>query len=244
MSTYPVRPAVGQRLLLYNVDWRTYRRLLRIFAEQRGIRLAYDRGRLEIMRPLSEDEIDVAFLDRLVIALTEEQGLTIRQGGSMTMRCRRKWCGIEPDRCCWIANEPAMRGKRTFDLRGDPPPDLAIEVDVTSSSLNRMGIYAALGVPEVWRLDNRTLTFHTLGANRKYNAIPHSLSFPLVTPTDLMRFLALRDKKMLSLKPASSDTPMSFRALDATLDEDGVLVQFIAWVRQRIAAGCTTPVAP
>jgi Uma2 family endonuclease len=222
MSTISAGPAIGQHLLLYNVDWRTYSRLLRIFAEQRGIRLAYDRGRLEIMRPLFEQEIDVAFLDRLVIALTEELGLTIRQGGSTTIRRRRKWCGIEPDRCHWIANEPKLRGKRSIDFRIDPPPDLAIEVDVTSSSLNPMGIYATLGVPEVWRFEDPTLTFHALGANRKYSVITHSLSFPLVTPADLMNFLPLR----------------------ATQDENSVVRQFRGWIQQRIAAGGATPATP
>ncbi|HEY7424761.1 MAG TPA: Uma2 family endonuclease [Gemmataceae bacterium] len=222
MATVSAPPAVGQRLLLYNVDWQTYTRLLRIFAEHPSVRLAYDRGTLEIMSPLPEHEKDADFLGVLVRSLTRELGLTIQGGGSMTMRRRRKQKGIEPDRCYWIANEPAVRGKRTFDPRIDPPPDLAIEVDVTSSSLNRMGIYATLGVPEVWRLDQPTLTFHALGANRKYSAITHSLSFPLVTPADLLNFLALR----------------------ATLDENGVLDQFETWVRQRRAAGGAAPPTP
>lgn len=70
-----------------------------------------------------------------------------------------------------------MRGKRHIDLRVDPPPDLAVVVDVTSSSLDRMSIYASLGVAEVWRLEHPTLTFHALGAERKYTAIGRSLSF-------------------------------------------------------------------
>lgn len=221
MSTVSARPAAGQYLLLDNVDWRTYSRLLRIFAEQRGIRLAYDRGRLEIMSPLPEHETDASFLGRLVVALTEELGLPIKEGGSMTMRRRRKQRGIEPDRCYWIANEPKMRGKRTFSLRIDPPPDLAIEVDVTSSSLNRMGIYAALGVPEVWRLDEPTLTFLALGANRSYNALPHSLSFPTLKPADLMTFSPLR----------------------ANQDENSVVRQFRVWVRQNLPPGAT-PTTP
>ncbi len=222
MATVSVRPAVGQRLLLDNVSWRDYTRLLRVFAEHPSFRLAYDRGRLEIVSPLPEHEMDVDFLGVLVRSLTEELGWPIKAGGSMTMRRRRKQRGIEPDRCYWIANEPVMRGKRTFDPRIDPPPDLAIEVDVTSSSLNRMGIYAALGVPEVWRLDAPALTFHALGAKRKYTAIPQSLAFPSVTPADLMSFLPLR----------------------AAQDENSVVRQFRAWVHQRMSAGGATPPAP
>lgn len=222
MSTATSASVVRDRLLLDNVDWRTYTRFLRMFAERPGYRLTYDRGILEIMSPLPEHEIDADFLGYLARALSDELGFSIKGGGSMTLRRRRHQRGLEPDRCYWIANEPVMRGKRTLDLRIDPPPDLAIEVDVTSSSLDRMSIYAALGVPEVWRIDNRLLTFHTLGANRKYVPVSHSLSFPQVTPTDLMNFLALC----------------------ATQDDNTVIHQLRAWVRQQMAGGGTTPPTP
>ena len=85
-----------------------------------------------------------------------------------------------------------------------------------------MSIYAALGVPEVWRLDERILTFQTLGANRKYSAASHSLSFPLVTPADLMGFLAMC----------------------ANQDENSVIRQFRTWIKQRIAGGGQTSTTP
>lgn len=219
MSTVSAPPVVRDRIVLDNVDWRTYTRFLNLFSERPGYRLTYDRGRLEIMSPLPEHEIDVDFLGCLVRALSGELGLTIKGGGSTTFRRRRQRRGLEPDRCYWIANEPAVRGRRQINLRVDPPPDLAIEVDVTSSSLDRMSIYATLGVPEVWRLDARVLTFHSLGAKRKYKAITHSLSFPMLSPADLMNFLALC----------------------STQDDNRVERQFRAWVRQQIAAGGTTP---
>jgi hypothetical protein len=122
---------------------------------------------------------------------------------------------LEPDGCYWIANAPAVRGKRRINLSVDPPPDLAIEVDVTNSSLNRMSIYASLGVPEVWRLDGQTLTFHHLGAGRSYAVATHSRAFPFVTPADLMSFLALF----------------------AAQDETSAVLQFRTWVRQQLAAG-------
>ena len=222
MSTISARPPIGQHLLVNNVDWRAYSRLLRIFAEHRGIRMAYDREVLEIRSPLPEHEIDAEFLGRLVIELTEVFGLTVKAGGSSALRRRRKQRGIDPDRCYWIANEPAMRGKHTLDLRVDPPPDLAIEVDVTSSSINRLGIHAALGVPEVWRLDNQILTFHALGTSRSYTAISHSLSFPQVTPADLMNVLVMC----------------------GTQEENSVVRQFRAWVRQQMSAGGATPSNP
>ena len=212
MSTLPARSAPG-RLLLHGVDWRTYTRLLRLFEDRPSVRLTYERGSLEIMSPTDAHESDADFLGRLAVTLTEELGLPLKAGGSTTLRRRRRRRGLEPDKCYWIGHESTVRGKRRIDLRTDPPPDLVIEVDVTSRSLNRMGIYAALGVPEVWRLDRQILTFHALDANGAYAALNRSLLLPLVTPSDLSGFLVLR----------------------ATLDENAVAARFRAWVRQQMA---------
>ncbi len=219
MSTIPARPAIGQRLLMRGIDWRTYCRLLRVFAEQRSVRLTYDRGRLELMSPVLEDESDADFLGQLVVALTEELGLPRKAGGATTLRRRRKRRGIEPDRCYWIAHEQAVRGKRRIDLRVDPPPDLAIEVDVTNSSLDRLQIYGVLGVREVWRLEDQALTFHHLMPDGSYTSGSHSLTFPLVTPADLLGVLAMGDSQ----------------------DETTVIGLFRIWVRQRLGATLARP---
>jgi Uma2 family endonuclease len=207
-------PPQGSSLLLSNVDWQTYSRLLFIFAERPGVRLTYDRGELEIMSPLLEHDWDSDFLGVLVRELTDEMGLPVIGGGSVTIRRRRRQRGLEPDRCYWIANVPRIAGRRRLNLRTDPPPDLAIETDVTRSSLDRLRIYAALGVPEVWRLEGDTLTFHVLGADGTYASAAASRSFPLVTPADLMGFL------------------QQARAGD----QNPVLRQFRAWIQQRQAA--------
>jgi Uma2 family endonuclease len=213
-----VTQPTAQRLVMYNVDWATYTRLLRVFAERPSFRLAYDRGVLEIMSPLFEHEAETELLARFVQVLTEELGRTILSGGSTALRRRRRRRGIEPDKCWWIAHEPQLRGRLHINLRVDPPPDLAIETDVTRSSLNRMGLYAALGIPEVWRLDNRVLTFQLLGPSGQYAEAPQSLSFPMVSPADLMSFLGLRSPQM---------------------DENAIVAQLRAWIRQRIAPGGT-----
>src|SRR4051812_18816466 len=157
-----------QRLVLYGVSWREYTRMLRAFQERPGFRLTYDRGTLEIMSPLFEHEIDADLLGRFVVVLTEELGLPLQAGRSTTFRRRRMRRGLEPDHSWWIAHAPQMRGKRRIDLQVDPPPDLALEVDVTRRSLNRMSIYARLRVPEVWRLSAQGLTFQVLQANGRY----------------------------------------------------------------------------
>jgi Uma2 family endonuclease len=198
------------------VDWRTYSRLLCLFAERPGLRLTYDRGELEIMSPLLEHDDDGRFLGALVFVLTEELGLPLKRGGSTTMRRRRKRRGIEADECFWIANAARMAGRRRLDLRTDPPPDLAIEVDVSNSSLDRLSIYAALKVPEIWRLEGDSLSFHVLAADGTYELAAASRSFPLVTPAELLPFLQ--------------------QARQAA-DENAVIRDFRAWVRQRRAGG-------
>jgi Uma2 family endonuclease len=213
MSQASLSPSpVGQYLLLSGIDWRTYTRLLHIFAERPGIRLTYDRGELEIMSPRLEHDNDGRLLGLLVGALTMELGLPIKRGGSTTLRRRLRQRGIEADECFWISNAPRMAGRRRLDLRRDPPPDLAIEVDVTHSSLDRLAIYAVLGVPEVWRLDANNLDFHVLGAEGTYTAAATSLAFSFLTPADLFRFLD--------------------QARQAG-DENAVERQFRDWIRQQ-----------
>ena len=208
----PMQESGAQCLRLSAVDWRTYSRLLRAFAERPGIRLAYDRGELEIMTPLLEHDNEGRLLGRFVVALTEELGLSLMSGGATTLRRRLRRRGIEPDESFWIANAPRMAGRRRLDLRTDPPPDLVIEIDVSRSSLNRLEIYAALKVPEVWRLEGDSLAFQTLRVDGNYENALTSRSFPSITPGDLMRFLQ--------------------KAREGQ-DENAVVREFRAWMRSR-----------
>lgn len=207
-SSAEIAPAV-----LHDIDWTTYTRLLRALSRRRGYRLTYDRGTLEIMSPLWEHERPAYFLGRLVDVLTEELRLPCEPGRAVTLRRRRKSRGLEPDNCYWIATAQRLAGKPHLDLRVDPPPDLAIEVDFTRSSLDRMSIYAALGVPEVWRVTSTALTFNVL-ENGVYQLRSHSLSFPQLTSHDVMRFLT---------------------RLGQT-DSTALIVEFRAWVRQIVTA--------
>jgi Uma2 family endonuclease len=206
-----------QRLLLTGVDWLTYRRLDRALTGRRGLRLTFDRGRLEIMTLSPEHERVKHLLRRLIEALSEELKLSIAGFGSMTFKRRRKLRSIEPDECYWIAHEPQVRGKDHIDLRLDPPPDLCVEVDITHSSLDRMGVYAILGVPEVWRYDGSAMTFLALQPDGSYQAVGTSLSFPLMSTNDLLGFLALR----------------------GTTDENSITQQLREWARRTL--GQTKP---
>ncbi len=209
MSTLSL-PAT-QSLLLDGVDWITYTRLLRALDNRPSVRLTYDRGSLEIMTLTHEHESYAHLLGRFVVVLTEEFGLTIKGGGSTTFRRRKRRKGLEADESYWIANEPLVRGKDSIDLRIDPPPDLALEIDVSPSSLNRLAIYAALRVPEVWRREGETLVCYLLGTDGKYAVNTTSRVFPGLAPADLMRFLTLRGQ----------------------MDENALVRQFRAWIRQQ-----------
>jgi Uma2 family endonuclease len=204
-------PAVTPPAVLYDIDWKTYTRLLRAFEGRRRFRLTYDRGTLEIMSPLWEHERPADLFGCFIVVLTEELRLPRLAGRSVTLRRRRKRRGLEPDNCYWIASMPRLLGKTRLDLRTDPPPDLAVEVDVTSSSLDRMSIYAALGVPEVWRWNAAGLTFNHLQGNT-YQVRPNSLSFPRLAAADLAGFLAQFGQ--------TDDAPL--------------VLQFRAWVRQNL----------
>lgn len=211
------RPPARDCLRLSNVDWKTYTRLLRVFEERPGYRLTYDQGELEIMSPSRRHDHPGRFFGFLIMILTDELGLPMCPGGSTTMRKKKKQRGLEPDECFWIANAAALAGVDDLDLSKHPPADLALEVDVTSSSLDRMSIYETLLVPEVWRMDDGVLTFHVLIAGQ-YQTATHSLSFPKVTPADLLPFVQ-----------AAHQAP----------DNNVVLRQFRAWVRQH--HGLTSP---
>jgi Uma2 family endonuclease len=196
-----------------------YSQLLRAFAETPGVKLAYDRGVLEIMSPLPQHETKSFFLGRLVVVLTEELRMPLRGGGSTTLRRADLKKGIEPDECFWITNEDKIRGKNRLDLRVDPPPDLGFENDVTNSSLNRMEIYARLKVPEVWRLDQGRLSFWTLGEDGNYQRRETSGLFPMIRPEDLTQFLGRWE----------------------TEEENSLVADFRAWLRGKLTPPLPAP---
>ncbi|BDI16696.1 hypothetical protein ANSO36C_24980 [Nostoc cf. commune SO-36] len=177
-----------QRTVLHNISWETFEALLRDTGEDRGSRFAYDCGVLEIMTPLFEHENPKIQFDRFILVLAEELGIEIRSAGSTTLKRKISNRGIEPDTCYYIQNELAIRGKQTLDLENDPPPDLAIEIDITSSSVNKLGIYSALGVTELWKYDGQNLKFYQL-IEGEYVECNFSIAFPLISVSEISRFI-------------------------------------------------------
>jgi Uma2 family endonuclease len=180
--------------MLHGISWETYEQMLNDIGEQPGLRLTYDRGSLEIMTTSSVHEILKKLLGRMVEMLCFELAIPHKCGGSFTHKREDLLKGIEPDECYWVQNEPVVRGKKEIDLGVDPPPDLALEIDVTRSWLDRMTIYAALGIPEVWRYDRQTLRVHVLQPNGEYADSDTSAAFPFLPMAEFARFLEFDER--------------------------------------------------
>ena len=198
-----------QRVIVRFVSWTTYEHLLADLSNQSSTRLTYDRGMLEIMCPLPEHEEWNRTIALLVEVLAEEMRIDVRNFGSTTFRRADLARGFEPDSCFYIQHEADISGKSTIDLTVDPPPDLVIEVDITSGSLDKFPIYAQVGVPEVWRYDGQRLRIYILTAER-YVESETSLALPLLTSTRLSEALAQ----------------------SKTLKRTALLRSFRTWVRQ------------
>lgn len=155
-----------QRTVLHNISWETFEALLRETGSGRGSRFAYEDGTLEIMAPLfAHENLKIQF-GRFIVVIVEELEIELKSAGSTTIKKEDFKKGIEPDNCYYIQNELAVRGKKTLDFETDPPPDLAIEIDITSSSVDKFSIYSALKVPEIWRYNGSKLKFYELIENK------------------------------------------------------------------------------
>jgi len=181
MATATLSPSASaeQRLVLYNVDWQMYDRLLREF-EGRHLKLNYDRGRLEIMTTSPQHERLKKLLARLLEILTLELDIPIVGFGNFTCRREDLERGLEPDECWYVEHESQMRGREEVELGVDPPPDIVLEIEVSRSVIDRLGLLAALGVPEVWCCDGSRLRVLVLGPDGKYTESPVSPSFPSI----------------------------------------------------------------
>jgi Uma2 family endonuclease len=143
----------ANRIVLDNISWQKFESLLLDLGESLAARVAYDRGTLEIMTPLPEHEYYKEIISDIIKDTSEVLELDYACYGSTTWKRELRGAGIEPDNCFYFQNEAIIRGKLQFDLNQDPPPDLALEIDLTSKSLDRFPIYARLEVPEIWCYD-------------------------------------------------------------------------------------------
>ena len=178
----------GSAMLLQDVNWEEYERYLRAVDRKLPVRLSYDEGRLEIMALSPEHERIGKLIPHLIFVLAQVCGMKFLSLGSTTMRKRKKSKGLEPDDCYYFNNLAAVSQIKRMDMTVTPPPDLALEIDITSPSLSKEPIYAALGVPELWRHTGNHMQFFRL-AGDEYVEISHSDLFPFLTPDILLNHL-------------------------------------------------------
>jgi Uma2 family endonuclease len=184
----------AQCVILYGISWETYERLLAEHQESSGTHFTYDRGRLEIMVLSAKHEAVKHVLALLVEVLAEELNIDVYGLGSTTFRRADLERGFEPDACFYIQQEALVRGKDEIDLTVDPPPDLIIEIDITSPSLNKFPVFAALGIPEVWRYNGARVSCFRLEGD-EYIERAESVALPKVTNAALTEFVE-QDKRL------------------------------------------------
>lgn len=202
------------RIVLSGISWELYE-ALRENEENWHVRMTYDEGTLELMSPSPNHETITALIAQMIEALTEELDIPRRTLRSTTWKRRGMAKALEADDCYYILSHSRLPRDRDLDLTIDPPPDLAIETEVSRSAVQRLKIYAALGVPEIWRWRAKTgLTAYSLDENGKYTEREHSLNLPRLRVKDLEPFL-------------------EFNLAD---DETAWLRRFRAWVRERFPA--------
>ena len=190
-SAVATTPIVGeQRIAIHGVSYEFYKQFCKEIGEQ-PVRLSFNQGCLEIMITKSPHEYFKTLLAKIVEATIFELNIPVRSGGAMTFQRDDLKKGFEPDECWWIAHEAVVRNTTDFNFEKDPPPDLAIEIEMSHSLAKRIKIYAAMKVPEVWRFNGIQLRFCILDQEGQYHDAERSLAFPYLSPDHIQPFLSL-----------------------------------------------------
>lgn len=200
-----------ERLLLTGMSWDFYKRFCDELEGRPSVRLTYSGGMLEIMVIKRPHEFYKKMLAKLVEQIIFVFNMPVASGGSMTFQREDLEKGFEHDECWWIEHEADVRGRGELDFRHDPPPDLAIEVEITSSLLDKVSIFAAIGVPEIWRFDGLNLRFLVLQDDGEYQESDNSRAFSFLKPEHLLPYLKM----------------------DNQLDETSRTRQFVDWLGEQ-----------
>jgi Uma2 family endonuclease len=184
----PLDVVADERVVLDHVSWETYESLLDDDVERRVPRITYDQGAMELVTPSMPHEEDADTIAQMVKIVSAVAGISIRSVASTTFRRRDLQRGFEPDASFYIQNAPRIRGQREVDLAIDPPPDLVLEMEMSRSALNKLALFADMGIPEVWRCDGEDITILLLHED-EYRAASASFALPVLTGEVLSRFL-------------------------------------------------------
>lgn len=179
-----------QRVVMRNVSWETYERLLEDHISCSAPRFTYDRGVLEVISPSPEHEWYNRLISDLAKLLAREMRIDLLELGSTTFKNDPRRQGFEPDTCFYISHIRQMRGKKRMDTATDPPPDIVVEIVVTHPVVGKFPLYAELGIPEVWTYDGENLVIHQL-RDREYAKISASSVLPGLNAHQLGEFLEL-----------------------------------------------------
>jgi len=171
------------------VSWETYERLLADDEERRVPRMTYDQGVLELVTPSKPHEVDAATITRFVDIVAAVLDIPIQSTASTTFRRQDLERGFEPDASFYVQNETRVRNRREVDLTVDPPPDLVLEMEMSRSALDKLPLFASMGIPEVWRCDGQRVTILILEQDH-YRESSTSLALSVLTSDILTRFLA------------------------------------------------------
>lgn len=198
----PKRPLpTEQRVILPNVDWQQFEKLLVELGEDRQTRLTYLRGKLEMMTPVEAHERCSRLIDSLILVVVDGLAMPITSLMPVTLKNAEMACATEPDACYYLKNRPSQR---EIDLTQDSPPDLLVEVALTQPKLEKLPIYAALGIPEVWRyitaagedmLKGKLLMYEL---QEGYVQRPNSLAFPFLPAERVLEFMQQSDSISLA----------------------------------------------
>ena len=185
-SVHPPRSG-EQRVVFHDLNWHAYQQILHALG-RRSARLNYDRGTLEITMPLEEHEFYSELIGRFIYFLVAEMGQKIKTMGSTTLAREDLDRGAEPDKAYYIQNQSKVAGK-TVNLKNDPPPDLVVEVDITHTDIDKLSLYARMGVSEFWRYNCQVWRIYQLSGDQ-YQEVTASPTFPFVPKVKLDEFLA------------------------------------------------------
>ena len=175
-----------------DVSWDEYEELLEQVGEAPGLRISYDNGSLQVMTISAEHEKYTLFINSLIAGIRLRLRMDILAFGSATMRKPKRSAGHEPDACFYVQTAPLIGNKIQLDFETDPPPDIVVEVDVHHDSRSRFRVYAALGVPEIWRYDGQAMTIYHVsdeGDGPQYVARDTSTGLPMLSATLLTEML-------------------------------------------------------
>ncbi len=188
MTTVKLPIAAPQRFVLQGVPWELYRKL-RDLPENYHVRMTFDEGILEMMSPSDLHERWADLIGQLISVWRLELDVDMVSCRTMTVSRKDLQKGFEPDNCYYVQHEPQVWQKAELDFAVDPPPDLAVKVNVSRSSLGKLKLYAAFGVPEVWRYDGQRIEVFTLGPKHRYLPSAESVCFPGIPLDEMARIL-------------------------------------------------------